>query len=94
MDERQIVGWLKETDPARLEKLWAKADAVRRAHVGDDVHLRALIEVSSHCVCSGGRAGFFGLLGHQLGARGARAAVRMRRRFWHRARRAQRAGKH
>lgn len=52
MDERQIVGWLKETDPARLEKLWAKADAVRRAHVGDDVHLRALIEVSSHCVRS------------------------------------------
>jgi biotin synthase len=45
-----LVGWLRETDPARLDALRAEADAVRRAHVGDAVHLRGLVEISSHCV--------------------------------------------
>ena len=39
-----------ETDPTVLETLWARADEVRRTHVGDDVHLRGLIEISNHCV--------------------------------------------
>ena len=30
--------------------LWATADAVRRMHVGDAVHLRGLVEISNHCV--------------------------------------------
>jgi biotin synthase len=45
-----IVGWLRETDAAELERLWARADAVRAARVGAAVHLRGLIEVSNHCV--------------------------------------------
>jgi biotin synthase len=45
-----IVGWLREDHPAALEQLFARADAVRRQHVGDDVHLRGLIEISSYCV--------------------------------------------
>jgi biotin synthase len=45
-----IVGWLRETDPVALERLWTRADAVRAAHVGDEVHLRGLIEISNHCV--------------------------------------------
>jgi biotin synthase len=45
-----LVAWLRETDPAALEKLWQEADAVRCAHVGDAVHLRGLIEFSNHCV--------------------------------------------
>ncbi len=45
----EIERWLREEDPARLEELWASADAVRREHVGDEVHLRGLIEISSHC---------------------------------------------
>lgn len=32
-----------------LESLMARADAVRRAWLGDAVHLRALVEISSHC---------------------------------------------
>jgi biotin synthase len=35
-----------------LEVLWAAADRARHQHVGDEVHLRGLIEVSSHCVRS------------------------------------------
>jgi biotin synthase len=45
-----IVGWLREQDPAALERLWSRADAVRAAHVGNAVHLRGLIEISNHCV--------------------------------------------
>ncbi|MGB8261063.1 MAG: [FeFe] hydrogenase H-cluster radical SAM maturase HydE [Terracidiphilus sp.] len=45
----EILRWLKETDPSRLKDLYAQADSVRRQNVGDAVHLRGLIEVSSHC---------------------------------------------
>jgi biotin synthase len=45
-----IVGWLREDHPAALGQLFARADEARRAHVGDDVHLRGLIEISSYCV--------------------------------------------
>lgn len=45
----EILGWLRETDAARLEALWRRADEVRAAHVGDAVYLRGLIEVSNIC---------------------------------------------
>ncbi|MBN1942552.1 MAG: [FeFe] hydrogenase H-cluster radical SAM maturase HydE [Phycisphaerae bacterium] len=44
-----ILARLRETDPAKLEELRRQADAVRRENVGDDVHLRGLIEISNHC---------------------------------------------
>jgi biotin synthase len=50
LDHAGILGWLKETGAARLEALWAAADATRRASVGDAVHLRGLVELSNHCV--------------------------------------------
>ena len=64
----ELLHWLREEDPAALEQLFARADAVRRAHVGDDVHLRGLIEISSYCVrqC------------HYCGLRAARAMPRYR----------------
>ena len=52
-----ILAWLREEDPARLEELWRQADAVRRAKVGDAVHLRGLIEISNHCVRQCGYCG-------------------------------------
>lgn len=52
LDRPALLGWLRETDPAALEPLWARADAVRQAAVGDAVHLRGLIEVSNICVRS------------------------------------------
>jgi biotin synthase len=45
----EILGWLREDDPRRLEELWAAADAVRRERVGDAVHLRGLVELSNIC---------------------------------------------
>jgi biotin synthase len=50
LDRDEIIEWLTETDDRRLETLWRQADDVRREHVGDDVHLRGLIEISNHCV--------------------------------------------
>ena len=49
MNRDEIQAWLRETDPARLEELWQRADEVRRENVGDEVHLRGLIEFSSFC---------------------------------------------
>lgn len=45
-----ILGWLREMDPARLSLLWTWADQVRQQHVGGEVHLRGLIEISNYCV--------------------------------------------
>ncbi len=45
-----LIGWLREEDPARLEQLWQAADEVRQAHVGGEVHLRGLIEISNFCI--------------------------------------------
>jgi len=48
-DRTALIAWLREGDPARLERLWREADEVRRRSVGDAVHLRGLIEFSNHC---------------------------------------------
>lgn len=53
----EILAWLREDDPARLDELWAAADLARRRHVGDEVHLRGLIEISNYCVRACGYCG-------------------------------------
>ncbi len=40
-----------------MEKLWRLADDVRRDNVGDEVHLRGLIEISNHCARNCGYCG-------------------------------------
>jgi biotin synthase len=44
-----VLAWLKEEEDRKLSFLWEEADRVRREHVGDEVHLRGLIELSSFC---------------------------------------------
>jgi biotin synthase len=46
---KDILGWLREEQPERLQTLWGWADETRRAHVGDAIHLRGLVEMSSWC---------------------------------------------
>jgi len=46
----EILKWLRESDPSRLRELYSEADAIRKRFVGDAIHLRGLIEISSHCV--------------------------------------------
>ncbi|MGA2352270.1 MAG: [FeFe] hydrogenase H-cluster radical SAM maturase HydE [Terracidiphilus sp.] len=50
MTKVDLLEWLRESHPSRLQELYERADAVRSQHVGDAIHLRGLIEVSSHCV--------------------------------------------
>lgn len=61
MERRELLDWLHETDERRLEELWCRADEVRRAGVGDEVHLRGLVEISNvcarECLYCGVRAG-------------------------------------
>jgi biotin synthase len=52
MNRHELLTWLREDDPRRLDALWRRADDLRRRHVGDEVHLRGLVEVSNHCVRS------------------------------------------
>jgi len=58
MDHDEITRWLREEDPEALTRLWARADEVRRSNVGDQVHLRGLIEIGNYCVR---RCGYCGL---------------------------------
>jgi biotin synthase len=57
MTHQEILGWLLEDDASRLEELWRQADAMRCANVGDEVHLRGLVEISNCCVRSCGYCG-------------------------------------
>jgi biotin synthase len=58
MEKRQdILGWLREEDPDRLEVLWQAADDTRKRHVGEAVHLRGLVEISNHCIRECGYCG-------------------------------------
>ncbi len=46
----RIMTWLRTREPEVLDGLWAAADQVRRAWVGDAVHVRGIVEISNHCV--------------------------------------------
>jgi biotin synthase len=50
MNRREILSWLREQNERRLDELWRLADSARRENVGDEVHLRGLIEISNYCV--------------------------------------------
>ena len=52
MSLAEIERWLREDDSERLAELWRAADETRREHVGDEVHVRGLIEISNYCVRS------------------------------------------
>ena len=45
----EILDWLREENPEQLKELWQLANDTRREHVGDAVHLRGLVEISSFC---------------------------------------------
>jgi biotin synthase len=50
LDKNTILRWLQETDETVLTQLWQAADETRKIHVGDEVHLRGLVEISNHCL--------------------------------------------
>lgn len=58
MNHDELVRRLKEEDPVRLRWLHDEGDRVRREHVGDEVYLRGLLELSNYCVR---RCGYCGI---------------------------------
>jgi biotin synthase len=57
MTKDEILRWLREENEEKLTALWQKADNIRRQSVGDEVHLRGLIEFSNFCVRQCGYCG-------------------------------------
>lgn len=49
MERSEILEWLKTEDEASLQELWQKANLVRQQNVGNEVHLRGLLEFSNTC---------------------------------------------
>jgi biotin synthase len=49
LTQDEILTRLRENDPEKLAELYRRADAVRAGHVGEEVHLRGLIEFSNIC---------------------------------------------
>jgi biotin synthase len=49
LTQPELLEWLYESRPSRLQELYGWADRVRKQWVGDAVHLRGLIEISSYC---------------------------------------------
>jgi len=45
----QILAWLRTPDRSAVAGLWDHADRLRRERVGDQVHLRGLVEIGNHC---------------------------------------------
>ena len=72
MKKDEILAWLKTEDENRLEELWHSADTVRRENVGDEVHLRGLVEISNVCARDCGycgiRVGNPGVRRYRMGA--------------------------
>jgi len=48
-NRQSLETWLRTEDPDALDHLYREADAVRRHHVGNAIHLRGLVEISNHC---------------------------------------------
>ncbi len=57
MQRSEILCWLRETNGDRLADLWRLADQTRRENVGDEVHLRGLVEISNFCARQCGYCG-------------------------------------
>jgi biotin synthase len=49
LTKTDILQWLREDRAPVLQELFSLANSIRKQSVGDAVHLRGLIEISSHC---------------------------------------------
>lgn len=85
LTRNEVLAWLREEDPRRLDELWRMANETRQSHVGDAVHLRGLVELSNHCERScaycGLRAGHTALRRYRLTAEEALDCARLAERL-------------
>ena len=49
LNRDDIVSLLSVKDKKEIEKLYTRADEIRKKYCGDEVHLRGIIEFSNYC---------------------------------------------
>jgi len=49
LNHETIINWLQEDNQEKLQGLYKKADEIRKEEVGDEIHLRGLVEFSNSC---------------------------------------------
>ena len=45
----ELIDWLNEHNPERVSHLFQEADHIRKVYMGDEVHIRGIIEFSNYC---------------------------------------------
>ena len=49
LSKEEIIAYLEEKDPGQVIQLYREADRVREDFMGDEVHIRGIIEFSNYC---------------------------------------------
>jgi biotin synthase len=49
LSREDLISLLSIEDPVQLQRLFAIADSIRQEYVGDEIHLRGLVEFSNYC---------------------------------------------
>ncbi|MCP4129567.1 MAG: [FeFe] hydrogenase H-cluster radical SAM maturase HydE [bacterium] len=49
LSREDLLHYLKTSDPKELADLYRFADGVRKEYMGDDIHIRGLMNISSYC---------------------------------------------
>ncbi len=49
LPREELVKFLDEEDPEKVSRLYREADQARKAFMGDEVHIRGIVEFSNYC---------------------------------------------
>lgn len=47
--KKKLIAWLDELNPEKVSWLYREADRIRKEFMGDEVHIRGIIEFSNYC---------------------------------------------
>jgi len=50
LSKKEIVGFLETKNEDKISNLFKRADKIRKENVGDEVHIRGIIEASNYCI--------------------------------------------
>ena len=49
LSREELVTFLDEEDPEKVSRLYQEADRARKEFIGDEVHIRGIVEFSNYC---------------------------------------------
>lgn len=47
--KEELIAWLDEQNPGKISRLYEEANRIRKEFMGDEVHIRGIIEFSNYC---------------------------------------------